>query len=329
MKKKSSLVLAVVLLLSLMMYSGHAGNAGDIDYPKKEIILVVPFNAGGAVDLMARQLQPVFKELLNVDIVVQNIAGAGSVVGVTEVMNSKPDGYKLGIITSSYVSMDAQKRVPKSITDAVWISSLSEDPMILAVKTGGKYDNVEDLIQAALENPGEIIIGQMGTNNPMHAFAEIFMEVTGAKFKNLPYDGSARTLTELMGGHIDAGVFKPADVVGQLKSGEIKAVGTFTREKVEMLEEVPTLLSLGYDVFKYGDINMSTYIFAPIGLDEGIREKLAEMFTIVLTSEQWQTIAQNRGFISNPISGQELEKLVFNEIYPSFVKIGKELYGVE
>ncbi len=302
MKKLISIVLAILMLTVPFM-------AFADDFPKKEITIIVPFSAGGATDLMAREMQPLFKSLLDVNVVVQNVEGGGSVTGVTQALSSKPDGYTLGLITSSYIALDAQGQVPIPLKDVTYITSLSEDPLCVVVKApsaGGKYATAEEFLADAKARPGEVILAQAGNNNANQACVGVLGEVAGIEFNNIPYDGASRVVTEIIGGHIEAGCMKPADCLSQLKAGEVIIIGTFTRERVDILPDVPTFVELGYDVFKYGDIAMITFIGAPAGIDEAVREKLSEMFFTVLSSDEWQAIASNRAFVSNPISGQPL-----------------------
>lgn len=318
MKKLVCLMMAI-----LMMSLPFAGYAAD--FPQKEITIIVPFSAGGATDLMAREMQPIFKELLDVNIVVQNVEGGGSVTGVTQALSSKADGYTLGLVTSSYIALDAQGQVPISLDQASYITSLSEDPLCLVVKStekGGKYATVEELLADAKARPGEVIVAQAGNNNANQACIGVLSEESGIQFNNIPYDGASRVVTEIIGGHIEAGCMKPADCLSQMKAGEVSIVGFFTRERVSLYPDVPTLNELGYDIFKYGDIAMITFIAAPAGLDEAVRAKLSDMFQTVLSSEQWQAVAASRSFVSNPINGEALSSYI-TSVYDS-LKVASE-----
>ena len=319
MKKLVCLMMAILMMALPLI--GYAAT----DFPKKEITIIVPFSAGGATDLMARELQPVFKELLDVNIVVQNVEGGGSVTGVTHALTSKPDGYTIGLTTSSYIALDAQGQVPIPLNTITNISTLSEDPLCLVVKApekGGKYATIQDLLADAEARPGEVIIAQAGNNNANQACIGVLAEESGLSFNNIPYDGASRVVTEIIGGHIEAGCMKPADCLSQYKAGEVDIIGFFTRERVALYPDVPTLNELGYDIFKYGDIAMISFLTAPAGLDAEVKAKLAEMFTTVLSSEQWQAIAAERSFVSAPKTGEELDAYIAS-VYDS-LKIAAE-----
>lgn len=323
---KRLMTLVVVLTIALLPALTFAN---EVDFPKKEIQLIVPFSAGGATDLMARQMQPLFKSLLDTTLVVEDVEGGGSVTGVTQALTSKPDGYTVGLVTSSYIALDAQGQVPIPLSEVALITSLSEDPLCIVVKhpkAGGKYANAEEFLADAKARPGQVIVAQAGNNNANQACVAVLGEAADIEFNNIPYDGASRVVTEIIGGHIEAGCMKPADCLSQLKAEEVMIIGTFTRERVDILPDVPTFSELGYDVFKYGDIAMITFIAAPAGLDEGIQAKLAEMFSTVLSSQEWQAVAQERAFVSKPINGAELTDYV-NSVYTSLKVISEKIFN--
>lgn len=302
-----------------------AETAPKTDFPQKEIKLIVPFSAGGATDIMARQMQPIFKDKLNVNLVVENVEGGGSLIGITQAITAKNDGYTLGLATSSFLSMSAQGLSELSVEDCTNVSALSEDPMVLVVKAGGKYDSVDSFLNAAKENPGKVSICQAGTNNPSHAFAKLLQKAADVKLLEIAYDGASRSITEIMGGNCDATVCKPADCITQVQAGELKILASFTHERVDILGDIPTFAELGYDIFSSGEIAQVSYIIAPKDLDPAVREKLAEMFSVVLASEEFQAIAADRGFVSEPMSGGELDTYI-NGIYDGLKFASEQLF---
>jgi tripartite-type tricarboxylate transporter receptor subunit TctC len=318
----------ITLILAIIMVTISAQTlAMTSDFPSKEIKLIVPFSAGGATDIMARQMQPLFKSLLDVTLVVEDVEGGGSVTGVTQALTSNPDGYTVGLVTSSYIALDVQGQVPIPLSDVELISSLSEDPLCIVVKhpkVGGEYTTAEDFLDDAKSRPGEVIIAQAGNNNANQACVTVLGEVAGIEFNNIPYDGASRVVTEIIGGHIEAGCMKPADCLSQLQAEEVMIIGTFTPERVNILPDVPTFVEMGYDVFKYGDIAMITFIAAPSGISQDVKSKLEEMFKTVLSSKEWQAVAEERAFVSNPISGQELIDYV-NSVYGSLKVISEKI----
>lgn len=298
-------------------------------FPKKEITLIIPFAAGGAFDVMARTLQPVFKEMYDVDIVVTCVPGGGSAVGITQALTSKNDGYTIAFGSTSYLGLIAQGRMEAQVSDADFLCSISADPMVLVAKAGGDYDTLEKYIDAAKANPGVITLGNPGTNNTNQATAK-FLDIAMGEgtFQLTPYsDGDARVVTELLGGHLDAGVLKPNSCMSQIKSGELLIIGSFTEERLEAFPEVPTFAELDLDVFPYGDVAQTVcFALAPAGLDPEIKEALAEMIYNATQSESFQKLATEGGFAAPGIHGDELDTYV-NELYAGAEVLAEKVFS--
>ena len=112
MKKKFFMVLALCLIaMTAVFANGQAESSAEVNYPTKEITLIIPWNPGGTNDLAGRAMQPVFKSMYDVNLVIKNVPGGGSAVGILEATNAKNDGYTLGLATSSYLALLAQERV--------------------------------------------------------------------------------------------------------------------------------------------------------------------------------------------------------------------------
>lgn len=126
-------VMAIAMMASILTGCSESKK----EFPSKEITVVVPWNPGGTNDLMARALQPVFKEKFNVELVVKNSAGGGSAVGITEVLTSKPDGYTVGLASSSFLALVAQGKAEADISNMENICLVAEEPVVLVAKVMG------------------------------------------------------------------------------------------------------------------------------------------------------------------------------------------------
>ena len=324
--RKALLALVVMLLVSSVAFAGgQAEGAAEANYPTKEITLIIPWNPGGTNDLMARAMQPVFKSMYNADLVVKNVPGGGSAVGILEAMNSKPDGYTLGLATSSFLALMAQDMVDCELDDALNMMSVAEEPIIIVVKNGGKYDDAEDLIEAMKANPGQISCGIPGTNNVNQAYATLLQEAVGSTFNFMPFDGGSRVVAEVIGGHVDCGALKPSETLTQVKAGELKIVGVFNTDGIGILPEVPTFESLGYDVFRLGNIQQAAYLMGPKGIDPAIQARIIEMFSAVCSSDEYKEFCDGVGIQLNIKSGEDFQSYI-NEIYTGLEKAAAELF---
>lgn len=318
-----------ILALTLCIISSNGitkANADAVsDYPKKEITIVIPWNPGGTNDLMARAMQPVFKKMYDVDIVVKNVPGGGSAVGILEAQNARPDGYTLGIATSSYIALVAQGRVSVPLDSAANMMGIAEEPVCMVIKNNGKYASARDIINATKAASGKISVGIPGSNNVNQAYATLLQEKIGAQFNFIAFDGGSRVIAELIGGHIDCGVLKPSEVMNQLKAGELKIVGVFNKNGIPLLPEVPTFDSLGYDVFRLGNIQQMAYLMGPKKIDPAIQAKIIEMFTAVITSDDYKKFADSVGIVVNPISGEKFNAY-FKEVSDGLAKASKDIF---
>ena len=279
------------------------------DYPDREVRWIIPWNAGGSNDIMARYLQPILEEE-GMSVVIENMPGGTGAVGMGEVATSAPDGYTIGNGTSSTLAIIAQDKAPLENEDFANVIRVSVDPLILLVPGNSEYGTLEDFLQHMRDNPGEVTIGTPGTNNLNHIFAAMTARGAEVDYRHVPYPGGSRVVAELMGNQVEAGVLKPSETMQQIESGDLKPLGAFSRERLDVLPDVPTFEEAGVDVFPYGPVVQMAYIQAPAGLDPEVEEKLADTFEAALTSEKFLTFAEENGFIVDPLRGEELDQEV-------------------
>ncbi|WBU64796.1 Bug family tripartite tricarboxylate transporter substrate binding protein [Paracoccus aerodenitrificans] len=279
------------------------------DYPSKEVRWVIPWNAGGSNDIMARYLQPLLEEQ-GVSVVIENLPGGTGAVGMGDVAVSQPDGYTIGNGTSSTLAIMAQGKAPLSNDDFTNVIRVSVDPLILVIPGSSEIDTLAQFLEYMKENPGDVTIGTPGTNNLNHIFAAMTAQGAGVDYRHVPFPGGSRVIAELMGNQIAAGVLKPSETIEQISNGDLKALGAFSDERLEVLPDVPTFAEEGVDVFPYGPVVQMAYIQAPAGLAPEVEETLADAFEAALTSDQFREFADKNGFVIDPIRGDALDEEV-------------------
>lgn len=305
------------------------GAAGELvfpeGFPKKEIKIVVPYAAGGAYDTMARLIQEVAKRDYNVDIVVENVTGGSGAVGATQVLTSKPDGYTVGLTSGTFVSHIATGKVGSKLEDMTPLCSLTEDPVVLVTKPG-RYDTMEEFIQAMKDNPDKIQIAVPGFGSANNAFAQVLCDLEGGG-KVINLESGSRIATELMGEHVDAGSLKPNDALSQLASGQLQMICTFGKERMEAYPDVPTAEELGIDVYPYGDgCRLYVFMMAPSGLDPEVQSFLEQLFVLTSQSEDFQKLAQDGGCEANAETGDTLNQHI-QEIYDLAPILEEEIFS--
>ena len=148
MKKLLSVILVAAMTMGLMACGGSGGGSGGgEDFPDKSITVVVPWSAGGGNDIAARELQPIFKDKFDVELVIENVEGGSSAVGLTQAIQSKADGYTVGFMTSTYLGLAAQGTVSSDFeSDFESLCLVMEDPIAIVCKTG-RYETLDDFIE--------------------------------------------------------------------------------------------------------------------------------------------------------------------------------------
>jgi tripartite-type tricarboxylate transporter receptor subunit TctC len=184
--------------------------AAQAPFPNKEIRLVVPWNAGGSNDIAARQLSAILAEE-GVRLIVDNVPGATGSIGMTKVANAEPDGYTIGMGTSSTLALIAQGLTPLKNEQFAPIARVTLDPLVLLVPSDAPYGKDLDTFLAYVKkNPGKVSIGTPGNNNLNHIFAVMTGRAAGTDIIAVPYTGGSKVITDLAGKQIQAAVLKPS-----------------------------------------------------------------------------------------------------------------------
>jgi len=325
MKKLRRIFLMAVLILVVpaLVACGSQGRGGS-SFPSKEITIIVPWNAGGGNDLMARKLQAVLQEEMEVAVVVKNVPGGNGVVGITEVINAKPDGYTVGVHTSTTLSTIALGNADLKPEQWTSIAQISEDPLVLVVKADSPWNDLNAFVEHMRANPGKVTIATPGTNNVNHAVAVMLADATGTEFQHVPFEGGALVIPQLLGGHVDAAVLKPSESMAQIKEGQFRALAINAEERMKSLPDVPTFKESGVELFKTGDVKQMSFIVAPAGLDDAVRTKLIELFDQAIKSDTYQQFAEESAFVTPRKTGSELDeevKVQLQSLNEAFSKI--------
>lgn len=293
-------------------------------YPDHDITFIVPWGAGGSNDILARELQPLLREQ-GVNIVVENQVGATGAIGLRRVATSDPNGYTLGMGTSSTMAYMAQGKTPLRNDMFTPIARVSTDPLLLLVPGDGPINSLDGFIAFAKAHPGALSIGTPGTYNLNHIFAAMAARAAGVGFTDVPFTGGAQVVTALAGKQIDAGVLKPSESIGQIRSGLTRAVGVFATERLALLPDVPTFKEKGFDVFPYGPLVQMAYVVGPAGLPEPVRARLIQIFQKAIGDPRFAAFAKANSFLVDDLTGDTLARQV-DEVTQSIGTVAKNVF---
>ena len=222
-------------------------NGSVVDFPTKNVEIIVPYAAGGGTDVLARSFADIAEDELGQSISVVNREGGGGAVGMQTGAAATPDGHTVTMVTVELLTLPHADLAQFTYEDFTPVALLNEDPAAVTVRADAPWDTIEEFIAHAQENPG-LQIGNSGTGAIWHLAAAGFEQAIDASFNHIPFDGAAPAVTALLGGHIDAVSVSPAEVQAQVEAGELKVLAVMAEEEIDSLPGVPTLLDAGYDV---------------------------------------------------------------------------------
>ena len=232
--------------------------------PKKDIRIIIPFNAGGSSDVACRILVEYLSKYSDTEFVVENLPGSGGQVGMEECAGADPDGYTIVSIPTGWFMSYAMENVDKTWSDYTPVTTWADSYMALVVNSDTGYTTYEDFVQAAKEQ--DLLIG--GVAGTLPTLAEYVMaDKEGFTFQFTDVEEKAKQ-TEFLSGRVDAYVDAYASVVSYIESGDFRCLTLFTNDDVPGCEDIPKLADLGYDIDP--DFLAQRYSFwGPKGMDPG------------------------------------------------------------
>ncbi|QKO21598.1 tripartite tricarboxylate transporter substrate binding protein [Rhodoferax sp. BAB1] len=261
------LFLASVLGLS-------AFGAAAQNYPNRPVKIIVPFGAGGFTDVVARIVGQKLGAAMGGSFVIENKPGAGSTIGADMVAKAAPDGYTLVMISSTHtISPSIYKSIPydpiKSFTP---ISKLVDSAYVLVVNPNKvAATNVKDFIALAKAKPDVLHYASSGNGSTQHLMGGLFVSMTGAQLKHVPYRGSNGAMTDLIAGVVDSSFAGITNALPHLATGKLKALAVTTATRAPQMPDVPTLQEAGVAGY---DASNWLALLGPAGMPKEIVQRL-------------------------------------------------------
>lgn len=294
------------------------------DFPSKEIRLVVPWNAGGSNDIAARALASILAEQ-GVRVIVENIPGATGSIGMQKVANAEPDGYTIGMGTSSTLALMSQGLTPLKSAQFTPIARVTVDPLMLLVPAGSPNASIESFVAHVKKNPGKVTIGTPGSNNLNHIFAVMSGRVAGGDVIVVPYTGGSKVITDLAGKQIDAAVLKPSESKAAIDGNLVKPIGVFAAERLKVMPDVPTFKEKGLEVFPYGPLVQMAYLVAPANVPPAVADKLTALFRGAILSPKFRQVAEQGGALVDDLTGAALGREIAS-VEKSLGTVGRQVF---
>lgn len=251
--KRRFLQSAACAAATLIAPRAHA--IGNPSYPSRSVKWVVPYAPGGATDVLSRLICQRLSDRLGQTFVVENKPGAGSNIGTQAVITSAPDGYTL-LLTSTANAINASfdPALPYDFAKGITpVAGVARIPLVLVVNNDLPVKSVADFIAYAKANPGTMSLASSGIGTSLHLSGELFKSMAGVQFTHVPYRGSAPGLTDVMSGQIQGMFDNVTSSFELVRAGKLRALGITTRERSEILPDVPPLADIlpGYETSSF------------------------------------------------------------------------------
>ncbi len=279
-------------------------------YPNRPVNLVIPMNAGAAMDGVGRILAEEMGKILNQPVIVVNKPGASTTLGTDFVVKSKKDGYTILLANTSsviYSKIADPKLVPyDSLKDLEPLGLYCFFPFALAVRNEAPWATFAEFIDYAKKNPGKVRVCTAGQMSTAHFSLEIIQNLTGAQFTHIPHKGNIELF--LMGGNVEALLNAATLSLPHLDAGKLKFL--LLSKKMVQYPKVPTMIELG---FKEDIPSAWLAFFAPAGVSDDVKKALASAVEKVAKNSEIKAKIEKMGFIVDYKPPVELRKILEKE----------------
>ncbi|WHH60359.1 tripartite tricarboxylate transporter substrate binding protein [Petroclostridium sp. X23] len=291
--------------------SANQGNTTNVaaksesKYPETTIKMIVPFGAGGGADISIRMISKYAEKHLGQKIVVNNVTGGSGTVGLTQLADSKNDGYTLGYFASTNsndnllfegISYNADSFTP--------IVEIAADPHIIVASKKSGITNIEQLIAKAKEKPGEMTFGIGGAWTSWDFLKIKLEEQTGIKMKRMVFQGGAAAINAIASGDCDVAVPFVSEALPQIQASNVIPIAITSSERFELAKDIPTVKESGLD-FEH---TMWRGIAAPAGVSEEVASVLADAFKAAYDDPEYQKEALKAGMFCQFKGGDDFKE---------------------
>lgn len=311
------------LLLSAAVTAAACLAAGvhAAEYPDRPIRLVVPYPAGGSMDMVGRLIGKHLSDVLGQPVMVDNRSGASGNIGMDFVAKAPKDGYTLMIAPAGLASHEHffQQLPFNPEKDFTPITRIANQPNVLIVSPHVAATNVRELIAYAKRNPNKLTIGTSGIGTSHDVAARAFMQATGTEMVLVPYKGGAPALADLLGGQIDIMFDSSPTAAPYVQSGKLRALGLTDDKRLSTMPQVPTLAEAGVPGFKF-----VTWmgVVGPAGIPDAVTTKLSRELLKLIASPKVRKQIEDMSLDPAGGSPREFKEFVKKEsaAYARFVK---------
>jgi len=310
------MTLKKILLLSLWILGGLCGSvyaANETDWPKKPIVAIVSFPAGGSTDIFARSLTAPLADALGQSIVVENKPGAGGMIGLQAAAKAAPDGYTIHIsaLTNQSISSALFKNPPADLQkDFAPVALMGAIPHLIVINPSVPAKNLPELIAFIKSKKGNFNYASQGNGSLSHLESTMFMERIGASGTHIPYKGSSFALPDLIAGNTLMMFDSVTASLPHIQSGKLRPIAIAAADRSPLMPNVPTL---GQDGMKSFDVENFYAVYVPKGTSPNIIAKLEREIRKILTNPDFKARMATQGIHPQFANSEKLAEITANE----------------
>lgn len=279
------------------------------EFPSQVVRLIVPQPPGGATDILGRALASKLAEKWSQPVIVENIVGASGMVGTQHIVTLPPDGYTLLFTYEGSQAINPHVLAAQdfdALNDFTPVATVARAGFMFVVNSGLPVETFEQFVELAKDEDNVLTYGSAGAGSANHLIAEMIKDVAGVQVDHVPYRVAPQAVADVVGGHIDSAVASIPSVLGQLGSGELKALAVTSAQRSSAAPDIPTIAESGYPDF---DVTPWWGVLGPKGMDEALVTQIAANVNEILEDEDMRATLQTQGaepFASSPEEFRDL-----------------------
>jgi tripartite-type tricarboxylate transporter receptor subunit TctC len=307
--KKLLLAFAAALIVSV----GLACPAFAQDYPQRPIHFIVAFGPGGGSDIIGRILADSMQSKLGQPVIVENKPGAGGILGNDVVAKATPDGYTLGVMTAGQIIAAVTKKNMPYDTNAAFapVGQIATASLMIVTRPDFPANNVKELVAYAKEHPGKVVFASPGFGATQHFAGEMFKQIAGVDLLHVPYKTSPEAINAVLGKHADILFDTVSALIGQVKSGQLKALAVTGKDRFPAVPDVSPAADSG--VLPGFDVTTWYGLFAPRGTPPAVIAKLNKALNESLADDAVKTRMATVGVVVKSSTPDEYGKFLASE----------------
>jgi len=285
--------------------------AGAQSYPFKPVRLIVPFPPGGSNDVVARMIAAQLSTRLERQVIVDNIGGAGGLIGTETAAKAAPDGYTLLLVSVAHAFAPSIYKVPYDAAGGFApIAMLGAGPVVIAVTAKLPVDSLKDLVTLARDKPGRLNYASAGVGSFQHLASELFKQQTGVDIVHVPFKGGGPAMMDVIAGNTEVAIGSLVQMLPQIKGGKLKALGVGSAKRIPALPELPTAAEAGvpgYEVTNWWGI------VAPAGTPRPVIDRLHRELTAIVGSAETKRRFESEGAEPLQMNPEEFARFMAEE----------------